>query len=67
MSDLPAWKRNTRGVLFPGSRVLLRGRDLHAIHQLWPRVPFYRYGAVWAEVQSELREKGSAVVGWSRA
>jgi len=33
---------DTRVVLVPGSRVLLLGQDLHAVHHLWPRVPFYR-------------------------
>ena len=34
-------------------------QNLHLVHHLWPRVPFYRYGAVYQRVLPLLVAKGS--------
>lgn len=52
---------DTRVLLAPGLRWLLLSQDLHAVHHLWPRVPFYRYGAVWAEEGEGMEAKGTRV------
>ena len=39
------------------------GQNLHSIHHLFPRVPFYRYHAVHAEIEPVLRAYGTPIVG----
>jgi fatty acid desaturase len=34
--------------------VLMVGQDAHLVHHLWPKVPFYRYHAVYRAVAAEL-------------
>lgn len=41
--------------------VLLLGQNLHLIHHLWPSVPFYRYGAVFAASQDALADRGADI------
>ena len=58
--------RHTRVAVFPGSGLLIRGHDYHAIHHLYPRIPHYRLKAVWNELSGDLiargvRAEGSAV------
>ena len=55
--------RHTRVAVFPGSGVLIRGHDYHAIHHLYPRVPHYRLRAVWKELSSDLVRRGVRAEG----
>lgn len=41
---------------------LLLGQDKHAVHHLWPRVPFYRYDAVWRAEAAGMVERGTPVL-----
>jgi len=64
---------------FAGTRVvdagwltpLVLGHNYHAIHHLWPNVPWHRYAAVFREKIDYLRENGvpirSRLVGCTRA
>lgn len=55
--------RHTRVAVFPGSGVLIRGHDYHAIHHLYPRVPHYRLKAVWNEMSDDLVDRGVRAEG----
>lgn len=44
----------------------LLGQNLHAVHHLYPRVPFYRYRAVFDAMGEEFEGKGTEVVRWQR-
>lgn len=55
--------RHTRVAVFPGSGLLIRGHDYHAIHHLYPRVPHYRLKAVWNELSAELVGRGVRTEG----
>lgn len=35
------------------------GHSTHLVHHLWPRVPFYRYGALYRRMAPVLRERGA--------
>ena len=39
------------------------GQNLHSVHHLFPRVPFYKYHAVHREIEPVLREHGTPIVG----
>ena len=39
------------------------GQNLHSVHHLFPRVPFYRYHAVHREIEPILRAYGTPIVG----
>jgi beta-carotene hydroxylase len=39
------------------------GQNLHSIHHLFPRVPFYRYHALHREIEPVLRAHGTPIVG----
>ncbi|MEM1181238.1 MAG: fatty acid desaturase [Acidobacteriota bacterium] len=54
--------KNSRILLFPGLGVLLTNQNLHLIHHLYPRIPFYRYGTFFREARSALRAKGAPIV-----
>lgn len=56
--------RNSRILLFPGLGVLLTNQNLHLIHHLYPRIPFYRYGTFFNEVRPALKAKGAPIVDW---
>jgi beta-carotene hydroxylase len=44
------------------------GQNLHSIHHLFPRVPFYSYHALHREIEPILRAHGTPIIGiWSRA
>lgn len=49
---------DTRVAVFPGSRLLIRGHDHHAVHHLFPRVPHYRLPALWQEIADDMVAKG---------
>lgn len=55
--------RHTRVAVFPGSGLLIRGHDYHAIHHLYPRVPHYRLKAVWNELSDDLVAHGVRTEG----
>ena len=54
---------DTRVAVFPGSRVIIRGHDHHALHHLFPRVPHYNLPKLWRETASDLVAKGVRVEG----
>lgn len=39
------------------------GQNLHSIHHAFPRVPFYRYHAMFREIEPVLRAHGAPVIG----
>lgn len=41
---------------------VLLGQNLHLVHHLWPSVPFYRYGAVFAACREAVVERGARVM-----
>ena len=55
--------RHTRVAVFPGSGLLIRGHDHHAVHHLHPRVPHYRLKALWEELAADLVERGVRAEG----
>jgi fatty acid desaturase len=55
--------RDTRLVTLPGLGVLLLGQNLHLIHHLYPRVPFYAYAACARTLAAELAEQEVEVIG----
>ena len=64
--------RNTNSLIMPGWMKPLEwfwlGQNLHSIHHLFPRVPFYRYHALHREIEPILRAHGTPIVGiFSRA
>ena len=56
--------RDTRVLLVPGLSLVMMGQNYHLIHHLYPRVPFYRYAALFAEVEADLQAKGAPIVRW---
>ncbi len=40
----------------------LLGQNLHLVHHLWPRVPFYRYRAAFEDARALLEAKGAEVI-----
>ena len=58
---------DTRVAVFPGSTLIIRGHDHHALHHLYPRVPHYRLKAMWQEMADDLVTKGVRVEGRARA
>ena len=63
---LPGRYSNTRAI--PGTvlQVFLLGQNLHLVHHLWPRVPWYSYGTVFRRTHAALRERGAMIVDSSR-
>lgn len=59
--------RHTRVAVFPGSGLLIRGHDHHAIHHLYPRVPHYRLKALWEELSADLVERGVRAEGRAKS
>lgn len=49
---------STRVAVFPGSGLLIRGHDHHAVHHLFPRVPHYRLKALWQDIAEDMVTKG---------
>lgn len=50
--------RGTRIVAVPWLTPLVLGHNYHAIHHLWPPVPWHRYRAVFNKERDYLRENG---------
>lgn len=59
--------RNTSSLIMPRWMKPLEwfwlGQNLHAIHHLFPRVPFYRYHALYREIEPVLRAHGTPMLG----
>ena len=53
---------DTRVAVFPGSRLLIRGHDHHAVHHLFPRVPHYDLPALWREIACRHPELARRVI-----
>lgn len=52
---MPAWMKSLEWFWF--------GQNLHSIHHLFPRVPFYRYHALHREIEPILRAHGTPIIG----
>ena len=52
---------DTRVLLGPGFAVLTMGQSYHLVHHLYPRVPFYRYGACFRDLRPELESRGARI------
>jgi len=65
--DSQARYRNTSSLIMPRWMKPLEwfwlGQNLHAIHHLFPRVPFYRYHALHRDIEPVLRAHGTPVLG----
>jgi beta-carotene hydroxylase len=59
--------RNTNSLIMPAWMAALEwfwlGQNLHSIHHAFPRVPFYRYHALFRKIEPILREHGAPVIG----
>ena len=59
--------RNTSSLIAPRWMKPVRwfwlGQDLHSIHHLFPRVPFYRYRELHNEIEPTLRAQGTPIIG----
>lgn len=49
---------DTRVAVFPGSGLLIRGHDHHAVHHLFPRIPHYRLRQAWQDMAADMVAKG---------
>jgi len=63
----PARYRNTNSLIMPVWMKPLEwfwlGQNLHSIHHLFPRVPFYRYHALHRQIEPILRAHGTPIIG----
>lgn len=63
----PKRYRNTNSLIMPTWMKPLEwfwlGQNLHSIHHLFPRVPFYRYHALHRDIEPILRAHGTPIVG----
>ncbi len=63
----PARYRNTSSLIMPTWMKPLEwfwlGQNLHSVHHLFPRVPFYRYHALHRDIEPILRAHGTPVIG----
>ncbi len=59
--------RNTNSLIMPAWMKPLEwfwlGQNLHSVHHLFPRVPFYRYHALHRRIEPALRAHGTPVIG----
>lgn len=58
---------DTRVAVFPGSGLLVRGHDHHALHHLFPRVAHYKLRRLWQEMADDLVSKGVRSEGRAKA
>ena len=49
--------------MFPGSRLVIRGHDYHALHHLFPRVVHYKLPKLWQEIGPQMTAKGVRTEG----
>lgn len=63
----PARYRNTNSLIMPAWMKPLEwfwfGQNLHSIHHAFPRVPFYRYHALYREIEPVMRAHGTPAIG----
>lgn len=52
---------NTRTFNYPGLTVLLLSQNLHLLHHLKPRVPFYRYSEEFKKVRPKVEAAGGLI------
>jgi len=59
--------RNTNSLLMPAWMKPLQwfwlGQDLHSVHHLFPRVPFYRYRQLHRRIEHVMRAHGTPMIG----
>lgn len=59
--------KNTNSLIMPTwmkpFEWLWLGQNLHSIHHLFPRVPFYRYHALHRDIEPILRAHGTPIIG----
>lgn len=59
--------RNTNSLFMPGWMKPLEwfwfGQNLHSVHHLFPRVPFYRYHALHRRIEPAMRAHGTPMIG----
>jgi beta-carotene hydroxylase len=59
--------RNTNSLIMPRWMKPLEwfwfGQNLHSVHHLFPRVPFYRYHALHRQIEPILRAHGTPIIG----
>ncbi|WP_411387243.1 fatty acid desaturase family protein [Pseudomonas sp. MPB03] len=59
--------RNTNSLIMPGWIKPLEwfwlGQNLHSVHHLFPRVPFYRYHALHRRIEPIMRAHGTPMIG----
>lgn len=59
--------RNTNSLIMPAWMRPIGwfwlGQNLHSIHHLFPRVPFYNYHALHDDIEPIMREQGTPIVG----
>jgi fatty acid desaturase len=55
---------NTRVSLWIGGGVFTLQQNLHLMHHLWPSVPFYNYGRLYARLRPLLVAKGARIEGF---
>lgn len=59
--------RNTNSLIMPVWMKPLEwfwlGQNLHSVHHLFPRVPFYRYHALHRRIEPAMRAHGTAMIG----
>lgn len=63
----PKRYRNTNSLIMPRWMKPVEwfwlGQNLHSIHHLFPRVPFYRYHTLHREIEPVLRAHGTPIIG----
>ncbi|CAA0093983.1 Uncharacterised protein [Halioglobus japonicus] len=63
----PLRYKNTNSLIMPGWMKPVEwfwlGQNLHSVHHLFPRVPFYKYHALHAEIEPALRAHGTPIIG----
>ncbi|MDM4772745.1 fatty acid desaturase [Solimonas sp. SE-A11] len=63
----PARYRNTNSLIMPRWMKPLEwfwlGQNLHSVHHLFPRVPFYRYHALHRRIEPAMRAHGTSMIG----
>ncbi|WP_373090359.1 fatty acid desaturase [Zhongshania sp.] len=64
--------QNTSSLIMPSWMQPLEwfwlGQNIHSVHHLFPRVPFYRYHALHRDIEPILRAHGTPILDiWSRA
>jgi beta-carotene hydroxylase len=63
----PTRYRNTNSLIMPAWMKPIEwfwlGQNLHSIHHLFPRVPFYRYHALHRRIEPIMRAHGTPIIG----